>query len=129
MRDIRRAIRALLENALKFTPEGGSIALRAAPDGEGVLFEVKDTGIGIAPEHHQVIFEKFTQIENPLTRKYGGSGLGLGFAAEIVEAHRSKIEVESELGKGATFRFRLPPTHAAEGPETEPRLRREASKT
>ena len=129
VRDIRRAIRALLENALKFTPEGGSIALRAAPDGEGVLFEVKDTGIGIAPERHQVIFEKFTQLENPLTRKYGGSGLGLSFAAEIVEAHRSKIEVESELGKGATFRFRLPPTHAAEGQETEPRLRREASKT
>ncbi|MCU0726961.1 MAG: ATP-binding protein, partial [Planctomycetes bacterium] len=113
VRDIRRAIRALLENALKFTDQGGAVALRAVPDGTGVLFEVSDTGIGIAPESQEIIFEKFIQLENPLTRKYGGSGLGLSFAAEIVEAHRSKIEVESELGRGATFRFRLPPTHAA----------------
>jgi PAS domain S-box-containing protein len=117
VRDIRRAIRALLENALKFTDEGGSVTLRVVPEDGGVLFEVSDTGIGIAPENHEAIFEKFIQLENPLTRKYGGSGLGLSFASEIVEAHRSKIEVESELGRGATFRFRMPPTHSTEPPE------------
>ena len=58
--------------------------------------------------HYFFIFEKFIQLENPLTRKHGGSGLGLSFAAEIVGAHRSRVEVDSELGVGAAFRFRLP---------------------
>jgi PAS domain S-box-containing protein len=107
-RDIRRAIRALMENALKFTPEGGEVLLRIAPEEDHILFEVEDTGIGIAPQDHEVIFETFIQLENPLTRKHGGSGLGLCFVAEILKAHGSTIELTSELGKGATFRFRLP---------------------
>ncbi len=119
VRDIRRAVRALVENALKFTPEGGTVDVRAVAGRDGVLFEVVDSGIGIAREHHQIIFEKFIQLENPLTRKYGGSGLGLSFASEIVEAHRSKIEVESELGKGACFRFLLPTSDATPEPEGE----------
>ncbi|MEN8151072.1 MAG: ATP-binding protein [Planctomycetota bacterium] len=107
-RDIRRAVRALVENALKFTPEGGSVALRISAEPDHVLFEVEDTGIGIAPQDHEVIFETFNQLENPLTRKYGGSGLGLTFVAEILKAHGTKVDLESELGEGATFRFRLP---------------------
>jgi len=106
-RDIRRAIRALMENALKFTPEGGRVTLRIRATEESVIFSVEDTGIGIAPEDHAVIFETFMQLENPLTRKHGGSGLGLCVVAEILKAHGAKIEVESELGEGATFRFRL----------------------
>ncbi len=119
-RDIQRALRALVENAIKFTPEGGSVEVRAVNREESVVFEVKDDGIGIAPQDHLVIFEKFIQLENPLTRKYGGSGLGLSFALEIVRAHGSRIEVESELGKGATFRFRIPriPEEALAGVST-----------
>jgi PAS domain S-box-containing protein len=106
-RDIRRALQALVENALKFTPEGGSVEIRTVTEPDAVVFQVRDTGIGVAPEDHEFIFEKFTQLENPLTRQYGGSGLGLSFASGIVRAHGSAIEVESELGEGATFSFRL----------------------
>lgn len=107
-RDIQRAIRALVENALKFTPDGGRVTVRSLAEEDYVVFEVEDTGIGIAPQDQKVIFEKFIQLENPLTRKHGGSGLGLSFASEILKSHGSRIEVESDLGKGATFRFRLP---------------------
>ena len=107
-RDIQRALRALVENALKFTPEGGEVEIRATTEDEHVVFEVRDDGIGIAPQDHEVIFERFIQLENPLTRQHGGSGLGLSFAAEIMKAHGTRIEVESELGEGAVFRFRLP---------------------
>ena len=108
LQDIRRAVRALIENALKFTPEGGSVALQVQAMPDLVRFEVTDTGIGIEEQNHRAIFEKFYQVENPLTRKYGGSGLGLSFAAEIMEAHGTGIEVESEPGRGSTFRFCLP---------------------
>jgi signal transduction histidine kinase len=97
-----------VENAIKFTPKGGTVDVLVVLREESVVFEVKDTGIGIAPQDQVVIFEKFIQLENPLTRKYGGSGLGLSFASEILRAHGCRIEVESELGKGAAFRFRLP---------------------
>jgi len=116
-RDVRRAIRALMENALKFTPEGGEVILRIVAEPDHVLFEVVDTGIGIASQDHEVIFETFIQLENPLTRQYGGSGLGLSFVAEILKAHGTRVEVESELGKGATFRFRLPRVHEEAGGE------------
>jgi len=116
-RDIRRAIRALMENALKFTPEGGEVTLRTKSEPEHVLFEVVDSGIGIAPQDHGVIFETFIQLENPLTRKHGGSGLGLCFVAEILKAHGTGVEVISELGDGATFRFRLPKVHEESGGE------------
>jgi signal transduction histidine kinase len=111
--DIRRAIRALIENAVKFTPEGGEVEVRLdVADGE-VVFEVRDTGIGIPANRQTTIFEKFIQLENPLTRQYGGSGLGLSFAAAIIEAHGSKISVESAPEEGSTFRFRLPRAESA----------------
>jgi PAS domain S-box-containing protein len=106
-KDIQRALRALTENAVKFTPDGGSIEVAAMRDGADVAFEVRDNGIGIASKDHDVIFERFMQLENPLTRQHGGSGMGLSFAAEIMKAHGARIEVDSELGTGATFRFRL----------------------
>ena len=116
-RDVRRAIRALMENALKFTPEGGEVILRIEAEPDHVLFEVVDTGIGIASQDHEVIFETFIQLENPLTRKHGGSGLGLCFVAEILKAHGTRVEVKSELGNGATFRFRLPRVQEESGGE------------
>jgi PAS domain S-box-containing protein len=121
LHNIRRALRSLLENAVKFTPEGGRVELRAVAEEENVRFEVRDTGIGIAPKDHAVIFEEFTQLENPLTRHYGGSGLGLSFAAGIVRAHDSEVEVDSTLGNGATFRFRLRRIRGEEDPEEQDR--------
>ncbi len=107
--DLRRACQALVENAVKFTPDGGRVDVRIIDDAAGKpRFIVKDTGIGVDPRYQRRIFEKFFQVEDPLTRHHGGAGLGLFVAKGIVEAHGSRIEVSSKLGSGAEFSFALP---------------------
>jgi signal transduction histidine kinase len=106
--DLRRACQALVENAVKFTPDGGHVAVRIETTEDGVRFGVRDDGIGIDPRYQRRIFEKFFQVEDPLTRHHGGAGLGLFVARGIVEAHGSRIEVSSQLGQGADFTFALP---------------------
>jgi two-component system, OmpR family, sensor histidine kinase VicK len=106
--DLRRACQALVENALKFVADDGHVAVRIERTGEGARFRVTDDGIGIDPRYHRRIFEKFFQVEDPLTRHHGGAGLGLFVAKGIVEAHGSRIEVSSQLGRGADFSFALP---------------------
>ena len=110
--DLPRALRALVENALEFTGEGGHVTVRALREGDGVRFSVEDTGIGIDPADHARIFEAFVQVENPLTRRHRGAGIGLAYASRVVEGHGSTIEVDSALGDGARFSFWL-----ALGPE------------
>jgi len=101
----------LVDNALKFTPAGGSITLRAAQASSGVQVEVADTGAGISPEALQHIFDRFYQADpsRPGGRKHG-SGLGLAIVKEIVGAHGGKISVRSEPGTGSTFTVSLPLT-------------------
>jgi PAS domain S-box-containing protein len=94
----------LFVNAVRHTPAGGRITVRATRDDGAVRFEVADTGTGIPPEYRASIFERFVQIPNTP----GGTGLGLSIAKEIVEAHGGHIGVDSELGAGATFWFTLP---------------------
>ncbi len=107
--DLRRACQAILENAVKFTPDGGAVHVKVTPGENGApRFSVRDTGIGIDPRYQRRIFEKFFQVEDPLTRHHGGAGLGLFVAKGIVEAHGSRIEVASKLGEGAEFSFALP---------------------
>jgi PAS domain S-box-containing protein len=106
--DLRRACQALIENAVKFTPDGGAVQVLVERRGGEVRFVVRDTGIGIDPRYHRRIFEKFFQVEDPLTRHHGGAGLGLFVAKGIVESHGSRIEVQSQLGRGAEFSFALP---------------------
>ncbi len=102
----------LVGNALKFTEAGGRIDIRAARHGDGkVIVQVADTGIGIAPEDQEKIFERFKQIGNVLTDRPQGTGLGLPICKEIVQYHGGKIWVESELGKGSTFSFTIPAAH------------------
>ena len=103
----------LLSNSIKFTPDGGRITVGTrveAAEGKPamVVVSVTDTGIGIAPENHGVVFEKFKQVGDTLTNKPKGTGLGLPICKEIVEHYGGRIWVESELGKGATFLFSLP---------------------
>jgi signal transduction histidine kinase len=98
----------LVVNAIKFSPAGGTVELSAVEEGEAVVFRVRDQGIGIAPEHHQLIFESFRQVEGGHTRKFGGSGLGLAITRKLVELHQGAIWVESTLGQGACFFVRLP---------------------
>ncbi|MEW6679832.1 MAG: ATP-binding protein [bacterium] len=98
----------LLDNAIKFTPSGGEILVGAEKKEDGVLFFVKDTGIGIREEDREKIFERFSQLDQSSTRKYGGLGLGLSIAKDMVLALEGKIWVEGEINKGSKFCFTLP---------------------
>lgn len=108
---IGRVLTNLLANAYKFTPQTGEVRLFAAAEPVHARISVADTGCGIAPEHHQALFEKFRQVE--LRRKGVGTGLGLAFCKLAVEAHGGRIGVASAPGKGSTFWFTLPlaPAH------------------
>jgi PAS domain S-box-containing protein len=106
--DLRRACQALVENAVKFARDGGKVEVAIERCGDGLRFRVRDDGIGIDPRYHRRIFEKFFQVEDPLTRHHGGAGLGLFVARGIVDAHGSRIDVSSQLARGADFSFALP---------------------
>ncbi|MDL1898041.1 hybrid sensor histidine kinase/response regulator [Anaerolineae bacterium CFX7] len=97
----------LLENALKFTPVGGSITLAAREINQGVEITVSDTGVGIAPGEHEKIFERFYRIKSGEQLEDKGSGLGLAICHEIVRLHGGRIWAESEPGRGATFHLTL----------------------
>jgi len=97
----------LFENAVKFTPDNGSIILSAKEDADGIIVIMKDTGIGMENEKIEKIFDKFYQVDGSSRRKTGGCGLGLSISSEIIKAHESVIHVESEPGKGSTFSFKL----------------------
>lgn len=97
----------LLSNAVKFTPEGGRVALKAASDGTDLVLTVSDTGVGIAPEEQDLIFEKFRQAANPLTREQGGTGLGLSIVRELAKLLGGDVALHSDLGRGSTFTVRV----------------------
>jgi len=105
---ISGALLNLLQNAFKYTGETKRIALRVLTDGDGVVIEVEDNGVGIARREQRRIFERFYRIDSLLTRETEGSGLGLSIAQRIVQAHRGKISIDSAPGKGSTFRLHLP---------------------
>ena len=107
-RKIKQVILNLLSNAVKFTPEGGRVTVRALPAGDAVEVAVSDTGIGIAPEDREAIFEEFRQVGSDYARKREGTGLGLTLARKFVELHGGTIRVESEVGRGSTFTVALP---------------------
>lgn len=103
-----RILHNLVSNAVKFTSPGGSVVIRAARNGRSVAVSVADTGVGIAPEEQQMIFDKYAQARNRATRGEKGTGLGLYITKRLVELHGGEINVESEVGRGATFTFTLP---------------------
>jgi signal transduction histidine kinase len=105
---IRWVVGQLLDNAVKFTPEGGRIGVRISPAKDRVKVAVSDTGIGISEAHLQEIFEPFHQLDGSSTRRYGGTGLGLSLAQQIIQAHGALIKVDSHPGKGSRFEFSLP---------------------
>jgi DNA-binding response OmpR family regulator/two-component sensor histidine kinase len=98
----------LLSNAIKFSPASGAVELRAEVQGASVRFAVQDSGPGIPEHNRQLLFRKFQQLDSTDSRRKGGTGLGLAITKAIVEQHRGRIWVESEVGKGATFLFELP---------------------
>jgi signal transduction histidine kinase len=107
-RKFKQIMLNLLTNAVKFTPQGGTVTMRAQREDGSYVFAVKDTGIGIAAADHDKVFEEFRQVGADDARKAEGTGLGLTLTRKLVELHGGRIRLESELGKGATFTFNLP---------------------
>jgi signal transduction histidine kinase len=105
---IQWVVMELVDNAIKFTPTGGSVKVGLEKDADFAQFHVIDTGIGISPERLYEIFEPYHQLDGSSTRRYGGIGLGLALVKKIIEAHGSKVEVSSEVGKGTFIKFQLP---------------------
>jgi len=106
-RKVRQVVLNLLSNAIKFTPEGGRIEVRAVPVDSSVEVSVADTGVGIAPEDQEAVFEEFRQVGSSAA-KQEGTGLGLALCRKFVELHDGTIWVTSAVGAGSTFTFRLP---------------------
>jgi signal transduction histidine kinase len=105
---LQQILQNLLSNAIKFTPEGGRVLLRAEADPLHLTLTVSDTGVGIAPEEQELVFEKFRQAGNPLTREHAGTGLGLSIVRELSKLLGGEVTLKSELGRGSTFTVRLP---------------------
>jgi len=110
---IMHVLMNLLGNAFEFTPPGGRVWVTvcpAVPDAEDqfIVIEVGDTGRGIAPDHHELIFREFAQVDSSASRGHHGTGLGLTIARRYVELHGGRIWVESELGRGSRFFFTIP---------------------
>ena len=101
-----RVFQNLLDNAFKFTPEGGTITIQLSNIPEGVAIQVIDTGVGMEPEERAIIFDRYRQLHHPDFSK--GMGIGLAIVKKILDLHQCVIEVTSELGKGTSFKFVLP---------------------
>ncbi len=110
---LRRVLDNLLGNALKFTPEGGHIDVNLHHINGTILLSVRDTGVGIASDQLHRIFDRFYQVDGSMSRRYGGTGLGLALVKDIVGAHQGEVHVESEPGVGSTFTVPLPVKAAA----------------
>ncbi len=102
------ALTNLLTNAIKYTPAGGRIAVRAEAGDRELTIEVEDSGIGIADDEKELVFERFKRSEREEVQKVSGTGLGLALVKEIIEVHEGTISVESSPGKGSCFRLQLP---------------------
>ena len=107
-RKVKQVLLNLLSNAIKFTPEGGRVGVQAGLADGFAEISVTDTGVGIAPEDHEAVFEEFRQVGTDYAKKHEGTGLGLTLSRRFVELHGGTIWVKSQLGQGATFTFTLP---------------------
>jgi signal transduction histidine kinase len=107
---VEQILQNLVSNAIKYSPEGGEIRviLREEPDTHTVLVGVKDCGTGIPESARPKLFKPYRRIHNPTTASVKGTGIGLFLVKNLIEAHRGTIWVESEMGKGSTFWFRIP---------------------
>jgi signal transduction histidine kinase len=112
---LKQVLVNLVDNAVKYSPEGGRIQVRLAPAGNQVRFSVQDEGIGVPSEEQERIFEKFHRLDPNLTRGVSGTGLGLYICRELLQRMGGRIWVESELGAGSTFGFELPRADNAPG--------------
>ena len=111
--EVRSAFANVMSNAIRYTPEGGSIQMRwRVLNGEGV-FSVADTGVGVAPEHIPRLTERFYRVDRSRSRETGGTGLGLAIVKHVLSRHQASLEVVSDLGKGSTFSCVFPSSRVA----------------
>ena len=108
---LRRILEHLVDNALKYTPDGGRVTVRVAPEGKGVVVSVEDTGPGIGPEHLPRLFERFYRVDTARSRELGGTGLGLSIVKHLAESMGASVSVSSEPGRGSRFETHLPPAN------------------
>ncbi len=103
-----QAVETLLDNAVKFSPDGGDVDVRLWVEEQRVFLSVQDQGVGVPPEQQERLFQRFSQGDGSTTRRFGGLGIGLALAKEVIQAHGGDVWVESQLGKGSTFGLWLP---------------------
>lgn len=115
---LEQVIANLLDNANKYTPEGGNIRVTWLNDKESVLLRIHNSGPGIPKEHHARLFERFYRIDKARSREQGGTGLGLAIVKHILQRHEGSVGVESEQGKGTTFTCRFPDVSSAQDTNT-----------
>ena len=101
-------INNLISNAIHYTPAGGQVQVRTQHTGQWVEIEVTDTGIGISPEHQARVFERFYRVDQARSREEGGTGLGLAIVKHLTQAFQGQLELDSQIGKGSSFRVLLP---------------------
>jgi two-component system cell cycle sensor histidine kinase PleC len=116
-RALKQVLLNLISNAVKFTPEGGSITVRLSPAEGGVQIAVTDTGIGIAPEDLARLAQPFEQVEGQHSKTTQGTGLGLALTKSLIEMHHGEMKLESEPGKGTTVSFTVPARRPVEQDE------------
>jgi two-component system phosphate regulon sensor histidine kinase PhoR len=105
---LQQILRNLLDNAIKYTPPGGHVTIRCQQDNDEAIIEVADTGIGIASQHHDRLFERFYRVDKARSRELGGTGLGLAIVKHLVQAMKGSVNLKSQPGKGSRFLVRLP---------------------
>lgn len=120
--ELRSAFGNLVSNAIRYTPQGGTISLRWRPAVDGATFDVTDTGIGIAQEHIPRLTERFYRVDKSRSRETGGTGLGLAIVKHVLLRHQGRLDIESQLGRGSTFRVWLPATRVIESTPALPRV-------
>jgi CheY-like chemotaxis protein len=117
---IKQILNNLIDNAIKYSPDGGTICVSTLANSDEVQVSVSDRGIGISPEGVEKIFDRFQQLESGFTRRAGGLGIGLCLARDLIELQGGRIWVESEQGEGSTFTFTLPKIPATTQESNEP---------
>jgi two-component system phosphate regulon sensor histidine kinase PhoR len=105
---LEQALINLIDNAIKYSPDGGEVQLTARADATGLTITVRDFGCGIAREHLPRLFERFYRVDKARSRKQGGTGLGLAIVKHIIQAHGGQVQVDSTPGEGSLFTLRLP---------------------
>jgi signal transduction histidine kinase len=112
---LRRVVRNLLENAVKYSPDANTVWVEMGCEDRAAILRVRDEGIGIPPEEKSRIFEKFVRGEAAKKACIPGTGIGLAMVKEIVRVHHGELDLDSEVGRGSTFMVRLPLSHAVSG--------------